>query len=211
MVVERGHLRGSLDILLSGDPAGAQDDARLPVSRIDPGQYQPRSRFDEQRISQLAESIAQNGVLQPVLVRPTAGGRYELIAGERRLRAAKVAGLEAIPCVIREATDGQALGLALVENIQREDLSALEEARALRRLVDEFSLSHAQAGEIVGRSRTAVSNLLRLLELEASVQVLLEEGRLFPPQACHSEKQTLEHRPRTGQQGAHIREINQVL
>jgi ParB family chromosome partitioning protein len=116
--------------------------------------------------------------LQPILIRPIAQGNFELIAGERRFRAAKLAGLVDVPCVIRDASDDEALALALIENIQREDLSTIEEARALRRLVDEFSLSHAEAGKAVGRSRAAVSNLMRLLELAEPVQALLEEGRL---------------------------------
>ncbi len=150
----------------------------LPLDRIRPGAYQPRSVFDQERLEELAESIRQQGVIQPVVVRALADGGFELIAGERRWRAAQLAEVDAIPAVVREVSDETAIAMALVENIQREDLNPLEEATALRRLVDEFQLTHQEAAEAVGRSRSAVSNLMRLLELAAPVRELIDQGRL---------------------------------
>ena len=150
----------------------------LPLDRIRPGAYQPRSVFDQARLEELAESIRQQGVIQPVVVRALADGDFELIAGERRWRAAQLAEIDAIPAVVREVSDETAVAMALVENIQREDLNPLEEATALRRLVDEFQLTHQEAAEAVGRSRSAVSNLMRLLELAGPVRELIDQGRL---------------------------------
>lgn len=150
----------------------------LPLDQISPGPYQPRSLFDEDRLQSLADSIRQQGVLQPVIVRASGNHEYQLIAGERRWRAAQLAGLERIPAIIRDVADEVAIAIALVENIQREDLNPIEEATALRRLVDEFQLTHQQAGDAVGRSRTAVSNLLRLLELSAEVRELVDARHL---------------------------------
>ncbi len=150
----------------------------LPLDRIQRGRYQPRRDFDAERMRELADSIAAQGVIQPILVRPLGADRYELIAGERRWRASQQAGLERIPVVVREVTEQAALAIALIENIQRDDLNPLEEAGALRRLLDEFGLSHLQVAEAVGKSRSTVSNLLRLLELEDEVKSLLDERRL---------------------------------
>ncbi len=149
----------------------------LPLDRITPGPYQPRSIFDEDKLAELADSIAQQGVIQPIVVREVAGG-FELIAGERRWRAAQKAGIDTIPAIVRKVADEIAVAMALVENIQRENLNPLEEATALRRLVDEFQLTHAEAAEAVGRSRSAVSNLLRLLELSADVRGLVDDRHL---------------------------------
>ncbi len=150
----------------------------LPLDQISPGPYQPRSLFDEGRLQALAESIRHQGVIQPVIVRASGNHEYQLIAGERRWRAAQLAGIERIPAIIRDVADEVAIAMALVENIQREDLNPIEEATALRRLVDEFQLTHQQAGDAVGRSRTAVSNLLRLLELSAEVRELVDARHL---------------------------------
>ena len=183
---KRGLGRG-LDALLSevGDPeesTGSGDSEanlrELPIDLIGPGRYQPRSGMDPRALQELADSIEAQGVVQPVVVRPVGGGKYELIAGERRWRAAQKAGLHEIPAVIREVPDQAAIAMALIENIQRENLNPLEEANALRRLIKEFALSHQGAAEAVGRSRTAVTNLLRLLELEPEVRELLEGGKL---------------------------------
>jgi ParB family chromosome partitioning protein len=130
-----------------------------------PAEYQPRTRMDEGSLYELAESIRSQGVMQPILVRPVAAGRYEIIAGERRFRAARLAGLAEVPVLVREVPDEAAAVMALIENIQREDLNPLEEAQGLQRLVDEFKLTHEQAAQAVGRSRSAASNLLRLLNL----------------------------------------------
>jgi ParB family transcriptional regulator, chromosome partitioning protein len=148
----------------------------LKLSQIQPGRYQPRTRMDEASLAQLAQSIRAQGLIQPVLVRPLGAGRYEMIAGERRMRAAAMAGLEEIPVVVREVPDEAAAVMALVENIQREDLNPLEEAQGLQRLISEFGLTHEQAATAVGRSRSAASNLLRLLNLSVSVQRLLMAG-----------------------------------
>lgn len=151
----------------------------LPVGQIEPGRYQPRTVMDPEKLEELAESIKSQGLIQPVVVRPLAKpGQYELIAGERRWRATQMAGLETIPAIVRAIEDESALALALIENIQREDLNPLEEATSIKRLIDEFSLTHAEAAHAVGRSRAAVSNLLRLLELEPSVRQWIETGQL---------------------------------
>ena len=181
MARRKGLGRG-LDALLRGSAVAEVDSAgdlrALPLDVIKRGQYQPRSQFDETALEELAASIREQGLLQPIVVRPLASGKYEILAGERRWRACQLAGLEQIPALIRDLQDQDALAIALIENIQREDLNALEEARALRRLIEEFELSHAQAATAVGRSRSALSNLLRLLDLNPDVQELLESGAL---------------------------------
>ena len=150
----------------------------LPVDALSPGKYQPRRNMDPDKLTELAESIRAQGVIQPIVVRDLGGKRYEIIAGERRWRASQQAGLSEIPVVVREVDDRTVVAMALIENIQREDLNPLEEAQALHRLIEEFDLTHAQAAEAVGRSRAAVSNLLRLLELPPAIRVLLESRRL---------------------------------
>lgn len=150
----------------------------LSVAALTPGRFQPRTQWDDAALADLSASIKAQGVVQPIVVRPLAGGLYEIIAGERRWRAAKLAGLSVVPAVVRSYDDQAALAVALVENIQREGLSAIEEARAIRHLTDAFDLTHEQAAELLGRSREAVSNLLRLLKLEASVQEAVLEGQL---------------------------------
>lgn len=155
--------------------AGAQS---IAVTDIHRSPYQPRRHFDEAALGELARSVKAQGLVQPVVVRQRPDGGYELIAGERRLRAAGLAGLDAVPALVRDATDEQALALALVENIQREDLKPLEEAEALRRLREEFGLTQQAVAEAVGKSREAVANLLRLLNLAPAVRRLLEEGAL---------------------------------
>jgi ParB family chromosome partitioning protein len=148
------------------------------VDLIQRGRYQPRREFDADSLRELADSIAAQGVIQPVVVRPVENERYELIAGERRWRAAQQAGLDEIPVVIKEVTEEAAMAMGLIENIQREDLSPLEEANALNRLLLEFGLTHQEVAKAVGKSRTTVTNLLRLLELNEEVKILLERGRL---------------------------------
>jgi ParB family chromosome partitioning protein len=156
----------------------ASDIPAIPVDRIARNPHQPRNRFDEDETAELAASIQLHGVLQPIVVRATADGGYELIAGERRLRAARVAGLTHIPAVVRESADGEQLELALVENLQRQDLNAIEEAAAYRELIDQFSLSHEEVARKVGKSRVAVSNALRLLDLTAEVREAVADGRI---------------------------------
>ena len=168
----------------AGVDAGATNHPGLPASLLlgdmVPGQYQPRTRMDEGALYELAESIKAQGIMQPILVRRlTAGpndGKYEIIAGERRFRAAKLAGLDSVPVLVRDVPDESAAAMALIENIQREDLNPLEEAQGLQRLVKEFGLTHEQAAQAVGRSRSAASNLLRLLNLADPVQTMLMAG-----------------------------------
>ncbi|KNZ32807.1 MAG: chromosome partitioning protein ParB [Methylibium sp. NZG] len=157
-------------------PAGAPHVLRL--SQLQAGKYQPRTRMDEGSLYELAESIKAQGVMQPILVRPVGPERYEIIAGERRARAARLAGLDDVPVLVREVPDEAAAAMALIENIQREDLNPLEEAQGLKRLTDEFGLTHEQAAQAVGRSRSTASNLLRLLHLTEPVQQLLMAGDL---------------------------------
>ena len=161
-------------------PAGDAEAAPsvLALDRLLPGRYQPRTRMDEGSLYELAESIRSQGIMQPVLVRPLADGRYEIIAGERRFRAAALAGLEAVPVLVRDVPDETAAVMALIENIQREDLNPLEEAQGLQRLTKEFGLTHEDAAKAVGRSRSAASNLLRLLSLAEPVQQMLLAGDL---------------------------------
>jgi ParB family transcriptional regulator, chromosome partitioning protein len=169
-----------LDALLSSsdENSGRESMQAIALDRILPGRFQPRSRMDEASLDELAESIKAQGVMQPILVRPVDAGRYEIIAGERRWRAAQRAGLKEMPALVRGVPDQAALAMALIENIQREDLNPLEEAQGISRLIDEFGLSHESAAGAVGRSRSAVSNLLRLLQLAKPVQELLLAGKL---------------------------------
>ena len=162
----------------STEPAAAGTPTVLPVSQLRAGQYQPRVRMDEGALYELAESIRTQGVMQPLLVRPVGASGYEIIAGERRFRAAQLAGLDEVPVLVREVGDEQAAIMALVENMQREDLNPLEEAQGLQRLVQDFHFTHEQAAQAVGRSRSAASNLLRLLQLSAQVQQMLMAGDL---------------------------------
>jgi ParB family chromosome partitioning protein len=178
----RGLGRG-LDALLSGPGLGKQADElrRLPTASLRPGKYQPRTKMDEASLAELAASIRAQGIVQPILARSLGGidaGGYEIIAGERRWRAAQKAGLAEVPVFVREIADEQALAMSLIENIQRENLNPLEEAQGLQRLIEEFSLTHQEAADAVGRSRPAASNLLRLLQLAAPVQDMLMDNRL---------------------------------
>ena len=169
-----------LDALLAGtDDSPARDTLHsIAIDRIRAGRYQPRTRSDEASLADLAESIRAQGVVQPILVRPIDGGRFEIIAGERRWRAAERAGLKEIPALVRAVPDQAALALALIENIQRENLNPLEEAQGLERLIKEFGLTHEAAAHAVGRSRSAVTNLLRLTQLAKPVQEYLLAGKL---------------------------------
>jgi len=162
------------------DPVGEASALKeLSLDAIQPGRYQPRSAMDPKKLEELSESIRVQGLVQPIVVRPLArAGSYELIAGERRWRATRMAGMDTIPAIVREIEDEATLALALIENIQRENLNPLEEATALKRLIDEFEMTHGQAAESVGRSRAAVSNLLRLLELAPEVRDMVDERLL---------------------------------
>jgi len=174
----RGLGRG-LDALLGGEGAPPGEALlTLPIARIRPGRYQPRTKMDQQALAELAASIRSQGLMQPLLVRPVDRERYELIAGERRWRAAQMAGLDEVPALVREVPDDAALAMSLIENIQRENLNPMEEAAGVQRLVDEFKMTHEQAADAVGRSRSATTNLLRLLRLARPVQEMLLEGAL---------------------------------
>jgi ParB family chromosome partitioning protein len=170
--------RGLAAILALGPHDGGEELRQVPVDLIEPNPHQPRRVFDDEALAGLADSIRQSGVLQPVLVRPLLGGRYELVAGERRWRAAKLAELDLVPAVVRQHDDAVSLEVALIENMVREDLNPVEEARACAALVDELGLTREDVGLRVGRSRVAVSNLIRLLELPDETLQLLESGRL---------------------------------
>lgn len=179
MIKAKGLGRG-LDALLNNDGGGEARET-LATARVDqlrPGRYQPRTRMDEESLNELAQSIRNQGLMQPILVRNAESGQYEIIAGERRWRAARLAGLAEVPIVVRDVPDQAALAMALIENIQRENLNPLEEASGIQRLIDEFKLTHQEAADAVGRSRTATTNLLRLLSLEKPVKQLLMDGRI---------------------------------
>jgi ParB family chromosome partitioning protein len=169
-----------LDALLAGDSDTASGDVlqQLAIDLLQPGKYQPRTRMDQDSLAQLAQSIKAQGIIQPILVRRLANQRYEIIAGERRWRAARLAGLAEVPTLVREVSDEATLAMSLIENIQRENLNPLEEGAGIQRLIAEFQMTHQVAAEAVGRSRSAVTNLLRLLNLAASVQELLMQNQI---------------------------------
>ncbi len=181
MVKPMGLGRG-LDALLANDTemaSGETDTQRmLNVSQLQPGKYQPRSYMDDAALQTLADSIKTQGIMQPILVREISPDKFEIIAGERRWRASQIAGIDTVPVLVREIADESALAMALIENIQRENLNPLEEAQGIKRLIDEFAMTHEKAAEAVGRSRVAVSNILRLLSLSAPVQDMLMHGKL---------------------------------
>lgn len=178
---KKGGLGSGLDQLLGSDPAPVATSSAqqtMAVARLRAGKYQPRTRMNSESLAELAESIKTQGIMQPILVRPVQGDGYEIIAGERRFRAAQLAGLSEVPVLIKEVPDESALAMALIENIQRENLNPLEEAQGVQRLIREFDFTHEQAAHAIGRSRSATSNLLRLLNLAAPVQDMLMEGLL---------------------------------
>lgn len=180
MVKHKGLGRG-LDALLGGDAVVAAESEMLrmlKVGQLQPGKYQPRTQMDQESLGQLADSIRAQGIMQPILVREVSPDHYEIIAGERRWRASQLAGLTEVPVIVRVIPDEAALAMSLIENIQRENLNPLEEATGIKRLIDEFDMTHQLASEAVGRSRTAVTNLLRLLNLAPSVQEMLMQNRI---------------------------------
>jgi ParB family chromosome partitioning protein len=224
-MAKRKSLGRGLDALLStsskatGTPS--QSDLReLPVDLLARGQYQPRVDMHEESLRDLAESIRAQGVVQPIVVRPVGKAhgetRYEIVAGERRWRAAQLAGLETVPALVRDIPDEAAVAVALIENIQRENLNPIEEARSLSLLVTQFEMTHAEAAEAVGRSRAAVSNLLRLLDLPGSVSRLLEEGKLDMGHArallgISSGELMIEFAQRAAKQGWSVRETERAV
>lgn len=176
MAKMKGLGRGLEALLSEGETKEGERLLTLPVGSLTPGRYQPRTHMDEGALAELADSIKAQGLMQPILVRGIAGGKYEIIAGERRWRASQLAGLKEVPVLARDVADEVALKMALIENIQRENLNPLEEAQGLQRLLNEFSMTHQSVAESVGRSRAAVTNLLRLLNLAKPVQNLMMEG-----------------------------------
>jgi ParB family chromosome partitioning protein len=208
MMRPKGLGRG-LDALLSGSDEAAPSNESLQmlaIDRVRPGKFQPRTKMDPTSLAELADSIREQGVMQPILVRPVDGARFEIIAGERRWRAAGQAGLREVPALVRNVPDNAALALALVENIQREDLNPLEEAQGLARLIEEFKLTHDAVAKAVGRSRSAVSNLLRLNALAKPVQEYLLSGALEMGHA-----RALLALPAAQQAGAATRVVNESL
>jgi len=171
-----------LDELLSSMNApslGSKDELkRVPIEYLQPGKYQPRKDFDREQLQELADSIISQGIIQPLIVRPLGERNYEIIAGERRWRAAQLAGLAEVPAVVREITDDSAIAMALIENIQRENLNSIEEAEALQRLIKEFEMTHEEVSKMVGKSRSTISNVLRLLSLNDDVKTMVERGDL---------------------------------
>ncbi|MDT4332838.1 ParB/RepB/Spo0J family partition protein [Methylomonas sp. MS20] len=183
MQKKRGLGRGLSELLgdVVSPPASAekpQDVQKLPIEFLQRGKYQPRRDMDPEKLKELSDSIAAQGIIQPIVVRKTDGDKYEIIAGERRWRAAQLAELAEVPVIVKDIDDRSVMAVALIENIQREDLNALEEAEALHRLLDEFELTHQQIAESVGKSRTTVTNLLRLLDLAGEVKTMLARGQL---------------------------------
>jgi ParB family chromosome partitioning protein len=180
MTTRHKGLGRGLDALLGGAPRtrGEEELSQLPIGVLRPGKYQPRTRMDEGSLAELADSIRSRGVIQPIVVRPIGDSQYEILAGERRWRAARIANLERIPALIREVPDEAALGIGLIENIQREDLNPIEEASGLKRLIEEFKLTHEEVARAIGRSRAGVTNLLRLLELAPAVQAMVQDGAI---------------------------------
>jgi len=185
-VKKRGLGRG-LEMLLSQTGAEIATDSvkadrdgvkEISIEKLQPGKYQPRRFFDQDALEALASSIKSQGIIQPIVVREVAGDQFEILAGERRWRASQLAGLKVVPVIFKEMSDQEALAVALIENIQRENLNPVETAIALKRLIEEFSLTHQEAGEVIGKSRSSISNTLRLLELDDTVQQLLAEQRL---------------------------------
>ncbi len=213
--VNRGLGRG-LDALLGSSPESEDVLRDLSVSQLRPGKYQPRSHMDETLLNELASSIKAQGVMQPILVRELSSGSFEIIAGERRWRAAQLAGLSQVPVLVRKVADNVALAMALIENIQRENLNPLEEAVGIQRLIDEFHMTHQLAADAVGRSRSAATNLLRLLKLPQAVQDLLAEGKLDMGHArallgLESAAQQIAAANKISAEGLSVREAEQLV
>jgi ParB family chromosome partitioning protein len=181
MMTKKPRLGRGLDALLGASleaNTGREELKQLPIDLLQRGKYQPRTHMDPHALEELAASIKAQGVVQPIVVRPLPNANYEIVAGERRWRASQLAGLQTVPAVIRHIPDEAAIAIALIENIQREDLNPVEEANALQRLIDEFHMTHQRVAEAVGRSRAAVTNLLRLLTLQTDVREMLEKGKM---------------------------------
>ena len=219
MAIKKRGLGRGLDVLLTDvqhDEESLDDSLQyFPLDMIQPGKYQPRVDMSQESLEELADSIRAQGLVQPIVVRPVNGGHYEIIAGERRWRASKIAGLDTVPALVRDVSDRSAIAMALIENIQREDLNPMEEANALHRLREEFSMTHQEAAEAVGRSRAAVSNLLRLRNLNDEVKRLvencdLEMGHARALLALEGEQQS-EIANHIVEKGLSVRETEQLI
>jgi ParB family chromosome partitioning protein len=217
MAKMRGLGRG-LDALLDAGadaPPAAEPMREVALDALAPGRFQPRTHMDHAALEELAQSIRSQGVIQPIVVRPLGSGRYEILAGERRWRAAGMAGLAQVPVVVRDVPDRAAMAMALIENIQREDLNPLEQAAGLKRLVDEFGLTHDEAAQAIGSSRSQASNLLRLLSLAPSVQELLRSGRIDMGHArallALDRARQVEIANRVAAQGLSVRQTEQLV
>jgi len=206
-----------LDALLGGGTKREGEDelSLLAIGSLRPGKYQPRTRMDETSLAQLSESIKARGLIQPIVVRPASGGQFEILAGERRWRAARMAGMQQVPAIVREVPDEAALGIGLIENIQREDLNPIEEANGLKRLIEEFKLTHEQVAAAIGRSRVGVTNLLRLLELAPAVQGRVQDGSIDMGHArallSLSKPKQVEIAERIASEGLSVRETEKLV
>lgn len=216
MAAKKGGLGKGLEaIFAENDTEDQNSTVALKISDIEPNRSQPRKEFNEEALSELADSISQHGVLQPLLVRPLAGGGYQIVAGERRWRASRMAGLTEVPVVIRELSDGQVMELALIENLQREDLSPIEEAEGYKTLMDTYGLTQDQVSKTVGKSRPAVTNALRLLHLPKKVLDLVRDGRLSAGHArtllsFPSEQEIIKAAEMAAEQGISVRELEKM-
>lgn len=214
---KRGGLGKGLDAIFAENDTDSQNSSlALPLREIEPNRAQPRKQFDEGALAELADSITQHGVLQPLLVRPLMSGGYQIVAGERRWRAARMAGLTEVPVVVREMTDQQVMQLALIENLQREDLTALEEAEGYQTLMENYDLTQEEIAKIVGKSRPAVANALRLLHLPPSVRELVAQGKLSAGHArtllpLESPQDMLEMAQLTVKHGISVRELEKMV
>lgn len=214
---KRGGLGKGLDAIFAENDTDSQNSSlTLPLREIEPNRAQPRKQFDEGALAELADSITQHGVLQPLLVRPLMSGGYQIVAGERRWRAARMAGLTEVPVVVREMTDQQVMQLALIENLQREDLTALEEAEGYQTLMENYDLTQEEIAKIVGKSRPAVANALRLLHLPPSVRELVAQGKLSAGHArtllpLESPQDMLEMAQLTVKHGISVRELEKMV
>lgn len=214
---KRGGLGKGLDaIFAENDTENQNSSITLPLREIEPNRAQPRKQFDEGALAELADSISQHGILQPLLVRPLVSGGYQIVAGERRWRAARMAGLTEVPAVVREMSDQQVMQLALIENLQREDLTALEEAQGYQTLMESYELTQEEIAKIVGKSRPAVANALRLLNLPQAVRELVAEGKLSAGHArtllpIESAQDILEMAQLTVKHGISVRELEKMV
>ena len=214
---KRGGLGKGLDaIFAENDTENQNSSITLPLREIEPNRAQPRKQFDEGALAELADSISQHGILQPLLVRPLVSGGYQIVAGERRWRAARMAGLTEVPAVVREMSDQQVMQLALIENLQREDLTALEEAQGYQTLMESYELTQEEIAKIVGKSRPAVANALRLLNLPQAVRELVAEGKLSAGHArtllpIESAQDMLEMAQLTVKHGISVSELEKMV